>query len=148
MELNAINQQFIINKFINNITRNGNKNLATNIFNNALQILDALNNKNNHNNYIKHLYTSNNHGLTLFFIAIEHVKPIMLFKRVTRRKIRPYPLLPKQQYGLACKWIVQAAKKQHIKPFYHALAIELFKASNKQGAFHRKIKLYKYIEGN
>lgn len=148
MELKKINNnidnhnRYIINKFINTINQNGNKNLASKIFINSLNILQSFLSSQTHQS------KSTIDSLTFFITAIERVKPIIHFKRITRKKIRPYPLSKKQQYGFACRWLVHAARKQK-QPnlsFYHLLAIEIFKAYHKQGVFNKKIQLYKYID--
>lgn len=90
--------------------------------------------------------------LEIFDIALRNVGPSMEVrgKRVGGANYQiPYPVRAERRFTLACRWILEAARKKKGKRMATKLADELIAASTEQGdAFKKKMDVHKMAEAN
>ncbi len=116
----------LVTKFINNIMKDGKKNIAEGIFYNALDIIKEKN---------------GDPTLNTFKQAVENVKPQLEVKsrRVGGANYQvPIEVRPERQISLAIRWLLDAARARSGQSMEKALASELFEAANNQGAAVKK----------
>lgn len=117
----------LVAKFINNLMRDGKKNIARKIFYSALEKLKDK--------------SGGEDPLKIFEKAIENVKPLLetRTRRVGGANYQvPVEVRPERQISLAIKWIINAAKARHEKTMIERLANELWDAYNEKGAAIKK----------
>ena len=124
-------------KFINTLTKEGKKNLASNIFYNALAIIEEKTGK---------------PGLETFKLALENASPTIepVRKRVggVIRQV-PVEVRPLRKHYLSRKWIVEGAKKTRGKNMKEKLANELMATAQGEGnAIKSKNNNQKMAEAN
>lgn len=128
---------FIAEKFINSMMKNGKKNVARRIFNDMSEELRKRGKKNTDE---------------LFQMAIENVKPRIEVraKRIGGSVYQiPTPVNPKRQLTLAVRWIVQACRSRKGKPMAVKLADEITQAAQEQGtAFKKRMDVFRMAEAN
>jgi len=124
-------------RFINHLMRKGKKSLAQKIFYRAAKIIKEKTKK---------------EPLEIFEKAIKNVGPLM---EVRSRRIGganyqiPFEVPEERRFSLACRWLIEAAKKRKGKPMEEKLALELIDASNNQGeAVRKRETVHKMAEAN
>lgn len=127
----------LVTKFINNLMRNGKKQLATRIFHDALAIVAK---------------KTNEAGLDVFFRALNNVTPQI---EVRSRRIGgatyqiPSEIRQERKTSLAMKWLIQFARQRKEKTMAENLAAEIIAASKEEGgAFKKKEDTHKMAEAN
>ena len=117
----------LVAKFINNLMKDGKKNVARKIFYSALERLKEK--------------SGGEDPLKIFEKAIENVKPLLetRTRRVGGANYQvPVEVRPERQVSLAIKWIINAARARHEKTMIERLANELWDAYNEKGAAIKK----------
>ncbi len=117
----------LVAKFINNLMRDGKKNLARRIFYEALERLREK--------------SGGEDPLKIFEKAVENVKPLLetRTRRVGGANYQvPVEVRPERQVSLAIKWIIAAARARHERTMVERLANELWDAYNERGAAIKK----------
>jgi len=117
----------LVAKFINNLMKDGKKNIARKIFYEALEKLREK--------------SGGEDPLKIFEKAVENVKPLLetRTRRVGGANYQvPVEVRPERQISLAIKWIINAARSRHEKTMVERLANELWDAYNKKGAAIKK----------
>lgn len=117
----------LVAKFINNLMKDGKKNIARKIFYEALERLREK--------------SGGEDPLKIFEKAIENVKPLLetRTRRVGGANYQvPVEVRPDRQISLAIKWIINAARARHEKTMVERLANELWDAYNERGAAIKK----------
>jgi len=117
----------LVAKFINNLMKDGKKNIARKIFYEALEKLREK--------------SGGEDPLKIFEKAVENVKPLLetRTRRVGGANYQvPVEVRPERQISLAIKWIINAARSRHEKTMVERLANELWDAYNERGAAIKK----------
>jgi len=117
----------LVAKFINNLMRDGKKNVARKIFYEALERLREK--------------SGGEDPLKIFEKAVENVKPLLetRTRRVGGANYQvPVEVRPERQVSLAIKWIIAAARARGEKTMVERLANELWDAYNERGAAIKK----------
>ncbi|HNR64964.1 MAG TPA: 30S ribosomal protein S7 [Atribacterota bacterium] len=126
-----------VSKFINHIMWDGKKNIARNIFYDAMDIVKEKTKKD---------------SLTVFNQAMENVMPILEVKsrRVGGASYQvPIEVSPERRVTLAMRWIINFSRSKTGKPFSEKLAAELIEASQGAGAsVKKKEDTHKMAEAN
>lgn len=127
----------LVTQFVNNVTRDGKKRLAENIFYGAVQMAGE---------------RSGQDGIGIFKKAMENVKPVL---EVKSRRIGganyqvPVEVSPERRISLAIRWLIAYAKSRSEKSMAERLANEFLQASkNEGGAVRKKIDTHKMAEAN
>ena len=125
-------------KFINCLMWDGKKSVASNVFYDAMKIIE---------NKIK-----DNSPLEVFETAVANVKPMLEVrsKRVGGASYQvPMQVRPKRQQSLAFRWIIAAARGKSGKPMHIRLASELMDAYRKEGtAMTTRENVHRMAEAN
>jgi len=117
----------LVAKFINNLMRDGKKNVARKIFYEALERLKEK--------------SGGDDPLKIFEKAVENVKPLLetRTRRVGGANYQvPVEVRPERQVSLAIKWIIAAARARSERTMVERLANELWDAYNERGAAIKK----------
>lgn len=117
----------LVEKFINNLMRDGKKNIARKIFYSALEKLKEK--------------SGGENPLEIFERAIGNVKPLLetRTRRIGGANYQiPVEVRPERQISLAIKWIINAAKARPEKTMVDRLANELWDAYHEKGAAIKK----------
>ncbi len=117
----------LVAKFINNLMRDGKKNVARRIFYDALERLKEK--------------SGGEDPLKIFEKAVENVKPLLetRSRRVGGANYQvPVEVRPERQVSLAIKWIIRAARERSERTMVERLANELWDAYNERGAAIKK----------
>jgi len=117
----------LVAKFINNLMKDGKKNVARRIFYEALERLREK--------------SGGEDPLKIFEKAVENVKPLLetRTRRVGGANYQvPVEVRPERQVSLAIKWIIAAARARGEKTMVERLANELWDAYNERGAAIKK----------
>ncbi len=117
----------LVEKFINNLMRDGKKNIARKIFYSALEKLKEK--------------SGGENPLKIFERAIGNVKPLLetRTRRIGGANYQiPVEVRPERQISLAIKWIINAAKARPEKTMVDRLANELWDAYHEKGAAIKK----------
>ena len=117
----------LVAKFINNLMRDGKKNVARKIFYEALERLKEK--------------SGGEDPLKIFEKAVENVKPLLetRSRRVGGANYQvPVEVRPERQVSLAIKWIIRAARERGERTMVERLANELWDAYNERGAAIKK----------
>jgi small subunit ribosomal protein S7 len=127
----------LVTQFINNVTREGKKRLAENIFYGAVLLAGE---------------KAGQDGLGVFKKAMENVKPML---EVKSRRIGganyqvPVEVSPERRVSLAIRWLIAYAKSRSEKSMVERLGNEFLQASkNEGGAVRKKIDTHKMAEAN
>ncbi len=128
----------IITKFINSLMKDGKKSVATEIFYDALKLIEKKSN--------------DEKGIDVFNAAIENIKPVMEVKsrRVGGATYQvPIEVRPARQQSLAIRWLILYARRRSERTMKERLANELLDAANSRGATYKKKEdTYKMAEAN
>lgn len=134
---NPVFQDERVSKFINHIMWDGKKNIARQIFYDAMDIVKEKTKKD---------------SLTVFNQAMENVMPILEVKsrRVGGASYQvPIEVSPERRVTLAMRWIINFSRSKTGKPFSEKLAAELIEASQGTGAsVKKKEDTHKMAEAN
>jgi small subunit ribosomal protein S7 len=126
-----------IQTFINSVTRNGKKSLATRLVYNAVDMIAERTKRN---------------GVEVFEQAVKNVSPVMEVKprRVGGATYQvPMEVPPVRRFALATRWLLQAAHARSGRNFSDKLAAEFMDAANNTGAAIRKREeMHKMAEAN
>jgi small subunit ribosomal protein S7 len=127
----------MVAKFINNLMREGKKNLATRIFHSSLGIVAK---------------KTNEDGLEVWKKALANVTPQV---EVRSRRVGgatyqiPSEIRPERKVSLAMKWLIKYARQRNEKSMAEKLAAEIIAASKEEGAaFKKKEDTHKMAEAN
>jgi small subunit ribosomal protein S7 len=126
-----------VSKFINNLMWRGKKTVATRLFYDAMDAIQA---------------KTNEDGYGVFQKAMNNVKPVL---EVRPRRVGgatyqiPMEVRPKRRDALAIKWTIVAARGRNEHTMADKLAAELIDASRNQGAAYKKKEdAHKMAESN
>ncbi|WP_028841770.1 30S ribosomal protein S7 [Thermodesulfobacterium hveragerdense] len=117
----------LVAKFINNLMKDGKKNIARKIFYEALERLREK--------------SGGEDPLKIFEKAIDNVKPLIetRSRRVGGANYQvPVEVRPDRQISLAIKWTINAARARSERTMVERLANELWDAYNERGAAIKK----------
>jgi len=124
-------------KFINYLMNRGKKNVASDIFYEAMDIISQ---------------QTKQDALEVFDNAIKNVSPTVEIRgrRVGGANYQvPVAVRSERSFTLACRWISEAAKTRKGKKMAEKLAEELIAAYNSEGAsFKKKQDVYRMAEAN
>lgn len=124
-------------KFINYLMDRGKKNIASDIFYEAMDIISQ---------------QTKQDALEVFDNAIKNVSPTVEIRgrRVGGANYQvPVAVRSERSFTLACRWILEAAKTRKGKKMAEKLAEELMAAYNSEGAsFKKKQDVYRMAEAN
>ncbi|MCD6489969.1 MAG: 30S ribosomal protein S7 [Thermodesulfobacterium sp.] len=128
----------LVAKFINNLMKDGKKNVARKIFYSALERLKEK--------------SGGEDPLKIFEKAVENVKPLLetRTRRVGGANYQvPVEVRPERQVSLAIKWIINAARARNEKTMVERLANELWDAYNERGvAIKKRDDTHRMAESN
>lgn len=130
--------EILVTKFVNNIMLQGKKNVAFNIFYDAIDIVEKKN--------------SENPGLDTWKKALENVTPAV---EVRSRRVGgatfqiPTPVRDSRKQSLAMKWLIGYSRSRNEKSMAEKLAAEIIAASKEEGAaFKKKEEVHRMAEAN
>jgi small subunit ribosomal protein S7 len=127
----------IINKFINQLMKNGKKSIAEKIFYNVINYIAIKNNKN---------------PLLIIKKAIKYSKPLVELRAYRKRGRTlqiPQPIKIFRQSFLGIKWILDFSKENKKNQIIKNLSEELINSARKKGKTQNKImNLYKTVKEN
>ena len=126
-----------LNKFMNNIMRDGKKSVAESIVYGALEQIETRARRN---------------PLEVFHRALENVKPSL---EVRSRRVGgatyqiPVEVRPERREALGIRWLIRAARSRGEKTMRGRLAGELLDASDQRGeAVKKRVDTHKMAEAN
>lgn len=124
-------------KFINYIMQRGKKTIAQKIVYGAFEMIKEKTKKD---------------GLQVFQKAIKNVGPTVEIRgrRVGGANYQiPFPVRDQRRFTLACRWIIEAAKKTKGKPMAEKLAEVIMQTANGEGpAMKKKQDTHRMAEAN
>lgn len=127
----------LVTRFINNLMRDGKKNLARNILYQSFEIVEE---------------KTGEPGVDLFKEALENVTPVV---EVRSRRVGgstyqvPVEVRPDRGTSLAIRWMIDAAKGRNDRSMSMRLAREMMDASNDEGgAVRKKEEVHRMAEAN
>lgn len=127
----------LVTRFINNIMKEGKRNIAANIFYDALELVNQKTKEN---------------GLDVWKKAVSNVSPQVEVKsrRVGGATFQiPQEVHPNRKIALAFKWLINCASERKGKTMSSKLADEIIAASKEEGAaFKKKEDTHKMAEAN
>ncbi|MDD4847697.1 MAG: 30S ribosomal protein S7 [Bacteroidales bacterium] len=129
--------EVIVTKFVNNIMLEGKKNLAYNIFYDAIDIVAE---------------KTGEEGLEVWKKALSNVTPLV---EVRSRRIGgatfqiPSEIRPGRKQSIGMKNLIQYSRKRHEKTMSQKLAAEIMQAYKEEGAaFKRKEDIHRMADAN
>ncbi len=129
-----------VTKFVNNLMKNGKKNLAFKIFYEALDIVE------------KRMKDEGKSALEIWKEALANVTPEV---EVKSRRIGgatfqvPMEIRPERKESISMKNLIKYARARKGKPMAYRLADEIIAAYHKEGgAFKRKEEIHRMAEAN
>ncbi len=127
----------LVTRFINNLMRDGKKNLARDILYQSFEIIEE---------------KTGEPGVDIFKEGLENVTPVV---EVRSRRVGgstyqvPVEVRPGRGTSLAMRWIINAAKGRNDRSMSMRLARELMDASNDEGgAVRKKEETHRMAEAN
>jgi small subunit ribosomal protein S7 len=130
--------EILVTKFVNNIMLQGKKNVAFNIFYDAIEIVEKKN--------------KDNPGLDTWKKALENVTPAV---EVRSRRVGgatfqiPTPVRDARKQSLAMKWLIGYSRSRNEKSMAEKLAGEIIAAAKEEGAaFKKKEEVHRMAEAN
>ena len=137
IEIDAVYNDVLVSRFINQVMRKGKKFLASKIVYNAFEIVKK---------------QTKEEPLEIFQKALEKAKPTVEVKarRVGGATYQvPRDVKEKRSISLAMRWIIAAAKTKKKGSIWERLAQEIILASKGEGeAIRKKTMLYKMAAAN
>lgn len=129
--------EVIVTKFVNNIMLEGKKNLAYNIFYDAIAIVSE---------------KTGEEGLEVWKKSLSNVTPLV---EVRSRRIGgatfqiPSEIRPARKQSIGMKNLIQYSRRRHEKTMSQKLAAEILQAYKEEGsAFKRKEDIHRMAEAN
>lgn len=127
----------VVTKFVNTLMKDGKRSSAEKIFYSAI---DAVGEK------------AGGDGIKVFKKALDNSKPQV---EVRSRRVGgatyqvPMEVRPERRQALACRWLVEAARKRSENTMAERLANEFFDASESRGsAFKKKEDVHRMADAN
>jgi small subunit ribosomal protein S7 len=127
----------LVTRFINNLMRDGKKNLARNIMYQSFEIIEE---------------KTGEPGVDVFKEALENVTPVV---EVRSRRVGgstyqvPVEVRPDRGTSLAMRWVIDAAQGRNDRSMSMRLAREVMDASNDEGgAIRKKEEVHRMAEAN
>ncbi len=127
----------VLNKFMNNIMRDGKKSVAEGIVYGALELVES---------------RARRDPVEVFHRALENVKPSL---EVRSRRVGgatyqiPIEVRPERRDALGIRWLIRAARSRGEKTMRGRLAGELLDASEQRGeAVKKRVDTHKMAEAN
>jgi len=127
----------LVTRFVNNLMRDGKKNVARNILYQAFEIIEE---------------KTGETGIDVFRSAMESVTPVV---EVRSRRVGgstyqvPVEVRPDRGTTLGMRWIINASRSRNDKSMAMRLARELMDASNNEGgAIRKKDETHRMAEAN
>jgi small subunit ribosomal protein S7 len=127
----------LVTKFVNNMMLQGKKNVAYNIFYDAIEMVDA---------------KSEEAGLEVWKKALANVTPAV---EVRSRRVGgatfqiPQPVRENRKAAMAMQWLIGYARKRNEKTMSQRLAGEIIAAAKEEGAaFKKKEDTHRMAEAN
>jgi len=129
--------EILVTKFVNNMMSSGKKNLAYNIFYDAIAIVDE---------------KSEDAGLDVWKKALSNVTPAVEVKsrRVGGATFQiPQPVRDDRKVAISMQWLISYSRKRNEKTMSQRLANEILAASKEEGAaFKKKEDTHRMAEAN
>jgi small subunit ribosomal protein S7 len=129
--------EILVTKFVNNIMLHGKKNVAFEIFYDAVNIVEK---------------KTNETGIEIWKKALENVTPAV---EVRSRRVGgatfqiPTPVRDSRKQSLAMKWLIGYSRSRNEKSMAEKLAAEIIAASKEEGAaFKKKEDVHRMAEAN
>lgn len=130
--------EVLVTKFVNNMMHAGKKNLAYNIFYDAIAIVDGKNEEIS--------------GLDVWKKALTNVTPAV---EVRSRRVGgatfqiPQPVRENRKMAISMQWLISYSRKRNEKTMSQRLANEIIAASKEEGAaFKKKEDTHRMAEAN
>jgi small subunit ribosomal protein S7 len=128
----------LVTRFVNNMMIHGKKNVAYQIFYDALEIISEKNEESN--------------ALEVWKEALTNVMPHV---EVRSRRVGgstfqiPNQIRPDRKVSMAMKWMILYARKRNEKSMAQRLAAEILAGSKEEGAaYKKKVDVHKMAEAN
>ncbi len=129
--------EILVTKFVNNMMLSGKKNLAYNIFYDAIAMVDE---------------KSEDSGLDVWKKALSNVTPAVEVKsrRVGGATFQiPQPVRDDRKVAISMQWLISYSRKRNEKTMSQRLANEILAASKEEGAaFKKKEDTHRMAEAN
>jgi len=129
--------EVLVTKFVNNMMESGKKNLAYNIFYDAIAIVDD---------------KSEDSGIDVWKKALGNITPAV---EVRSRRVGgatfqiPQPVRENRKQAMAMQWLIRFSRKRNEKTMSQRLANEILAASKEEGAaFKKKEETHRMAEAN
>ena len=129
--------EVLVTKFVNNMMLSGKKNVAYNIFYDAIEMVDS---------------KSEEDGLEVWKKALSNVTPAV---EVRSRRVGgatfqiPQPIRENRKMAMAMQWLIGFSRKRNEKTMSQRLANEILAASKEEGAaFKKKEDTHRMAEAN
>lgn len=130
--------EIIVTKFVNNMMLSGKKNLAYNIFYDAIAIVDEK--------------SEDTTGLEVWKKALANVTPAVEVKsrRVGGATFQiPQPVRENRKMAISMQWLIGYSRKRNEKTMSQRLAYEIIAAAKEEGAaFKKKEDTHRMAEAN
>ncbi len=130
--------EVLVTKFVNNMMMAGKKNVAYNIFYDAIEIVDSKNEEES--------------GLDIWKKALTNVTPAV---EVRSRRVGgatfqiPQPIRENRKMAMAMQWLISYSRKRNEKTMSQRLANEIMAAAKEEGAaFKKKEDTHRMAEAN
>jgi small subunit ribosomal protein S7 len=127
-----------IEKFINNVMKDGKKNTARKVVYGAFEIIKEK--------------KKDLEPLEVFELALKNTGPLMEIRsrRVGGANYQvPREVRPERRFALAVRWILDAAQSKKGRPMHQKLADEILAASNNEGdAVKKRENVHKMADAN
>ena len=127
----------LVTRFVNNLMRDGKKNIARKILYQAFEIIKE---------------KTGEEGIDVFREALDNVTPVV---EVRSRRVGgstyqvPVEVRPDRGTSLAMRWLIRASKSRNDKSMARRLSRELMDASNNEGgAVRKKDEVHRMAEAN
>ncbi len=129
--------EVLVTKFVNNMMLQGKKNVAYNIFYDAIEMVDA---------------KSEEAGLEVWKKALNNITPAV---EVRSRRVGgatfqiPQPVRENRKGAMAMQWLIGYSRKRNEKTMSQRLAAEIIAAAKEEGAaFKKKEDTHRMAEAN
>lgn len=130
--------EVLVTKFVNNMMLQGKKNLAYNIFYEAIDMVEAK--------------SEETTGLEVWKKALANITPSVEVKsrRVGGATFQiPQPIRDNRKMAMAMQWLISFSRKRNEKTMSQRLAAEILAASREEGAaFKKKEETHRMAEAN
>jgi small subunit ribosomal protein S7 len=127
----------LVTRFVNNLMRDGKKNVARKILYQAFEIIEE---------------QTGNEGMEVFKEALSNVSPVV---EVRARRVGgstyqvPVEVRPDRGTALGMRWLINASEGRNDKSMARRLSRELMDASNNEGgAVRKKDEVHRMAEAN